>query len=53
MPLAIGACVGRVVRLLPNGFAVKFIEVQKPNELPRLIARKTRQSELIEAELAT
>src|ERR1035438_3266842 len=26
MPLAVGACVGRVVRLLPDGFAVKFVD---------------------------
>jgi PilZ domain len=39
MPLAVGACVGRVVRLLPHGFAVKFIEQQHRNELERLIVR--------------
>ncbi len=39
MPLAIGACIGRVVRLLPNGFAVKFVERQNRNDLNRLIAR--------------
>jgi PilZ domain len=39
MPLAIGACIGRVVRLLPNGFAVKFVEKQNRNDLNRLIAR--------------
>jgi hypothetical protein len=38
MPLAIGACIGRVVRLLPNGFAVKFVEKQNRNNLNRLIA---------------
>jgi hypothetical protein len=38
-PLAVGACIGRVVRLLPNGFAVKFIEVQKRDDLDQLIAR--------------
>jgi len=27
-PLAIGACVGRVVRHFPNGFAVKFVNEQ-------------------------
>ena len=41
MPLAIGACIGRVVRLLPNGFAVKFVEKQNRNDLNRLIARPT------------
>ena len=39
MPLAVGACVGRVVRLLPDGFAVKFVEQQNRNDLSRLIAR--------------
>jgi hypothetical protein len=39
MPLAIGACIGRVVRRLPNGFAVKFVEKQNRNDLNRLIAR--------------
>jgi hypothetical protein len=39
MPLAIGACVGRVVRLLPNGIAVKFVERQSVSDLERLVAR--------------
>jgi hypothetical protein len=39
MPLAVGACIGRVVRRLPNGFAVKFVERQNRNDLNRLIAR--------------
>ena len=39
MPLTIGACIGRVVRRLPNGFAVKFVEKQNRNDLNRLIAR--------------
>ena len=52
MPLAVGACVGRVIRLLPNGFAVKFVEVQKPNDLPRLIVRKIREPLSIDAEPA-
>jgi len=39
-PLAVGACVGRVVRLLPDGFAVKFLEPVHRNELERrLIVR--------------
>jgi hypothetical protein len=37
-PLAVGACVGRVVRLLPNGFAVQFIEQQDRAHVARLIA---------------
>jgi hypothetical protein len=39
MPLAIGTCIGRVVRLLPDGFAVKFVERQNRSDLDRLIAR--------------
>jgi hypothetical protein len=39
MPLAVGACIGRVVRLLPNGFAVKFVEAQNRLDLNRLIVR--------------
>jgi hypothetical protein len=38
-PLAVGACIGRVVRRLPNGFAVKFVEPQDRLDLARLIAR--------------
>ena len=39
MPLAVGACVGRVVRLLPEGFAVKFVEPQNCQALDRLLIR--------------
>ena len=39
VPLAVGACVGRVVRLLPNGIAVKFVEKQTVRDLDRLVAR--------------
>jgi hypothetical protein len=39
MPLAVGSCVGRVVRLLPNGIAVKFIEQQTIRDLERLVVR--------------
>ena len=39
MPLAVGACVGRVVRLLPNGIAVKFVEKQTIRDLDRLVSR--------------
>jgi hypothetical protein len=39
MPLAVGACVGRVIRLLPGGFAVRFVEPQKRSHLDRLIIR--------------
>ena len=39
MPLAVGACVGRVIRHLSDGFAVKFVEEQKRNDLERLVMR--------------
>jgi hypothetical protein len=39
MPLAIGCCVGRVVRIFETGFAVKFVEKQDLNDLSRLIVR--------------
>jgi PilZ domain-containing protein len=37
--LAIGACVGRVVRLLPEGFAIQFAETQRRHDLNRLLLR--------------
>jgi PilZ domain len=43
MPLAVGACIGRVVRHLPNGFAIKFVEPQNRHDLDRLIARAPPQ----------
>lgn len=42
MPLAIGACVGRVVRQFREGFAVKFIERQDEAHLEKLVARPVR-----------
>ncbi|CAN5415701.1 pilus assembly protein PilZ [soil metagenome] len=38
-PLAVGAVVGRVVRHLPSGFAVQFVEPVPRNELDWRIAR--------------
>ncbi len=38
-PLAVGACVGRVIRKFSNGFAVKFAEKQNRDDLVRLIVR--------------
>jgi hypothetical protein len=37
--LAVGACVGRVVRLLPEGFAIQFAETQRRHDLARLLLR--------------
>jgi hypothetical protein len=38
-PLAVGACVGRVIRKFEHGFAVKFAERQSRDDLVRLIVR--------------
>ena len=38
-PLAVGACVGRVIRKFDHGFAVKFAEKQNRDDLDRLIVR--------------
>jgi hypothetical protein len=39
-PLAVGACVGRVIRKFDNGFAVKFAEKQQRDDVVRLIVRQ-------------
>ena len=39
MPLVVGSCVGRVVRQLRDGIAVKFIEPQTVRDLERLVVR--------------
>jgi len=44
MPLTVGACVGRVVRHLPDGFAVKFVEQQSRDDLDRLVIRPAPRS---------
>jgi hypothetical protein len=41
-PLAIGACVGRIIRVFPSGFAVRFIEKQRPYDLERFVIRPLR-----------
>jgi hypothetical protein len=38
-PLAVGACVGRVIRKFGNGFAVKFAEKQRRDDVVRLLVR--------------
>ena len=40
-PLAVGACVGRVIRHLELGFAVEFVEQQPRDHLERLVIRTT------------
>jgi hypothetical protein len=44
MPLAIGYCVGRVVRIFPTGFAVRFVERLDVNDLSRLILRHEQEA---------
>jgi hypothetical protein len=39
-PLAVGACVGRVIRHLSNGFAVKFVQKQHRDELNQMLAKE-------------
>ncbi len=50
-PLAIGACVGRVVRLLPDGFAIEFVEQPHRNDLERLVIRPTLLRSAADTEL--
>ena len=38
-PLAVGACVGRVIRIFADGFAVKFVEKQNQFNLERFVLR--------------
>jgi hypothetical protein len=45
MPLAIGSCVGRVVRVFPTGFAVSFVQKRNVDELMRLIVRTDQASD--------
>jgi hypothetical protein len=44
MPLAIGYCVGRVVRTFPTGFAIRFVERLDVNDLSRLILRLEQEA---------
>ncbi len=49
-PLAVGTCVGRVVRHLPDGFAVQFVEPQNRADLDWRIARPPpRSTEVVRA----
>jgi chemotaxis response regulator CheB len=41
MPLAVGKVVGRVVRHMPGGFAIEFVEKQEMPSLERLIIQPT------------
>jgi hypothetical protein len=42
-PLAVGSCVGRVVRHFREGFAVKFVVTQNETKLEKLVARPPSQ----------
>jgi len=48
-PLAVGGCVGRVVRHRPDGFAVKFTELQNRADLEWRIARPPQRNSTAEA----
>jgi PilZ domain len=39
-PLAVGACVGRVVRYFADGFAIRFVETQHQYNLDRFVLRQ-------------
>jgi hypothetical protein len=49
-PLAVGACVGRVIRVFETGFAVKFVERQKLDDLSRLIIAQPHRGSTSSAE---
>ena len=42
-PLAVGACVGRVIRVFETGFAVRFVERQDLDDLSRRIIVRPRR----------
>ena len=52
-PLAIGSCIGRVVRHLPNGFAVMFAATYNLAEVTRLITRVIGQERPLAAEMVS
>jgi len=52
-PLAVGACVGRVVRHFREGFAVKFVEAQNRENVEKLIARPAALAPRRDANSAT
>lgn len=49
-PLAVGACVGRVIRVFETGFAVRFIERQNVDDLSRLILVQPRRGSTASAQ---
>lgn len=52
MPLAVGACIGRVVRLLPNGVAIKFVELQNSRALERLSVKVSQTEAPADSEVS-
>jgi hypothetical protein len=46
-PLAIGACVGRVVRIFDTGFAIRFTQRQDIDDLSRLIIVQPRRARVV------
>ncbi len=36
-PLSVGTCVGRVTRIFPDGFAIRFVQQQRRIEIERLV----------------
>jgi hypothetical protein len=51
-PLAIGGCVGRVVRTFQDGFAVEFVEIHGMADLIRLISRESAPGRKLREEAA-
>jgi hypothetical protein len=49
-PLAVGACVGRVIRVFEAGFAVRFVERQNVDDLSRLVIVQPRRGSTASAE---
>ena len=49
-PLAVGACVGRVIRVFETGFAVRFVERQNLDDLSRRIIVQPRRGSTSAAE---
>ena len=52
MPLAIGGCIGRVVRIFSTGFAVKFVATYRAADLARLISRDSAPGRQLQRDIA-
>lgn len=51
-PLAIGGCIGRVVRTFHSGFAVQFVEAYRQGDLTRLISRESAPGRVLREDAA-